>query len=71
MCRRNSSALGRAARCTDPSRHHDQTSSVTNGGTGAKSRSRTSSAVRGAARADSMAAAPPWSPYALALTGST
>lgn len=56
---------GQAARCTDPSRHHDQTSSVTNGRNGANSRSSTPSAARRAATADASPA------YARALTSST
>ena len=37
--RGSSSAVGQRARCTEPSCHHDQTSSVTNGRTGANRRS--------------------------------
>ena len=46
------SATGHAARCTEPSRHQDQTSSVTYGRNGANSRSSTSSAVRRAPTAE-------------------
>ena len=47
--RERRSASGHAARCTEPSRHHDHTSSVTNGRCGAKSRSSASSASASAA----------------------
>jgi len=50
---RRGAASGQAARCTDPSRHHDHTSSVANGSTGAKRRSIVSSAIRSARHADS------------------
>ena len=46
----SSSAVGHGARCTEPSRHHDHTSSVTNGRSGANSRSSVSSATASAAR---------------------
>lgn len=49
---RSGSAVGQAARCTEPSRHHDQTSSVANGSTGAKRRRSVSSAMPSAARAE-------------------
>ena len=46
--------VGHGARCTEPSRHHDQTSSVANGSTGANRRSSTSSARPSAARAEAV-----------------
>ena len=48
----NSLASGHAAACTDPVCHHDHTSSVTNGITGANSRSSTDNATCNAAWAD-------------------
>ena len=51
---RSGSADGHGARCTEPSRHHDQTSSVANGSTGANRRSSTSSAIARAARAEAV-----------------
>ncbi|ARX87729.1 hypothetical protein SMD44_07211 [Streptomyces alboflavus] len=57
-----SPADGHAARCTDPGAYQDQTSSVTNGRVGAKRRSTVSRAVRRVSRAESRAAASPWSP---------
>ena len=57
--RATSSTVGHGARCTEPSCHHDQTSSVTNGRNGANSRSCTLSAVASAARAEA-AASGPW-----------
>ena len=48
----SSSTVGHAARCTEPSCHHDQTSSVTNGRCGANSRRSVTSASASAARAD-------------------
>ena len=56
-----SSAVGQAARCTEPSCVQDQTSSVTYGRIGASSRRTTSSAIRSVARALA-AAASPWAP---------
>ena len=56
-----SASVGHGALWTDPGRHHDQTSSVTNGRNGANSRSNTDSAVSSAALADA-ASASPWSP---------
>ena len=46
-------ARGQAARCTEPSRHQDQTSSVTNGRNGANSRSSDVERLRAAPRAPS------------------
>ena len=65
---RSGSATGHDARCTEPSRHHDQTSSVANGSTGANRRSSTSRAIARAARADSVSG--DGSPYARSLTSS-
>ena len=48
----SSAATGHEARCTEPVCHHDQTSSVTNGSTGANSRSCTESASASVACAD-------------------
>jgi hypothetical protein len=45
--------VGQAARWIDPSRHHDHTSSVTNGMCGANNRNNVSSAAAKAARAES------------------
>ena len=44
--------MGHAAWCTEPSRHHDQTSSVANGSTGANRRSSVSRASASETRAD-------------------
>ncbi len=52
----SSEATGHGARCTEPVCHQDQTSSVTNGSTGANSRSWTPSATASVACADSAAA---------------
>ena len=65
---RSGSAVGHGARCTEPSRHHDQTSSVANGSTGANRRSSTSRAIARAARAESVSG--DGSPYARSLTSS-
>ena len=67
---RSGAAAGQDAVCTDPGRHHDHTSSVAYGSTGASSRSSTSSTARSPATAD---AAPAGSvaPYALDFTSST
>ena len=65
----SSAATGHEARCTDPSFHHDHTSSVTNGRNGANNRCMALSASSIALLADA-AAASPWSPYRLALTSS-
>jgi hypothetical protein len=48
--------IDQSARCTEPSAHHDHTSSVTNGSTGANRRSKVFRAVMSAARADSVPA---------------
>ena len=56
--RRTSSAVGHGARCTEPGRHHDQTSSVTNGRYGANSRSSVDSATSIALLADAAASGP-------------
>ena len=50
---------GHGARCTDPSCHQLQTSSVTNGSTGANNRCTTDSASRSVARADADAGVDP------------
>jgi hypothetical protein len=55
----SSAAVGHGARCTEPACHQDQTSSVTNGSTGANSRSCTDSASASVACADSAAAPVP------------
>ena len=47
-----SAGSGQVARCTEPSAHHDHTSSVTNGRNGANSRSTTDRASLSAARAE-------------------
>src|SRR5207249_7469976 len=67
---RSSAACGQGARCTEPSCHQDQTSSVTNGRKGARSRSCTDKAPARVARADA-AEAGPRPPYARSLTSST
>src|SRR3954464_7128764 len=64
----SSEAVGHSERCTDPLCHQDQTSSVTNGSTGANSRSCTESASARVAWAE--AAAGP-EPYARDFTSST
>jgi len=60
-----SSARGQSARWMEPARHHDHTSSVTNGMCGANRRRSVSSAHASAARAESEPA------YARPLTSST
>ena len=67
---RSGLASGHAARCTDPSCHHDHTSSVTKGRCGAKSRRSTSSARASAACAEAWPVSPR-APYARCLTSST
>src|SRR5439155_10223911 len=66
---RSSASVGHGARCTDPSCHHDQTSSVTNGRNGANSRMKVDSAATIAELAE-VAPAAPSSPYRRALTSS-
>ncbi len=53
-----SSAVGHCALWTDPSRHHDQTSSVTNGRNGANRRSIVESAISSVAFADAASSVP-------------
>ena len=57
--------------CTEPPRHHDQTSSVANTITGANRRSSTSSAIASAARAEAAPVSPAGAlPWARSLTSS-